>query len=302
MTARQIDDLTAAALSAGRLTLNFHPDRITADGQSVARGFWSTGRYRPQWETGISNGGRSAVPGGERDRWEASLFDGAYDGIDAASGDHPTYGAFDLCRDPHGGSPRFGSSFVVLKPHVVERTTFCVGDSHQAPVDTGTAAQFVSILAGLFEQAAAGNALDRGLGVQDLFGILDGAIPSAVPSRVLDGYIEAEVHGGLNLARDVAAIVVDPSFRETDVEHTLAKVAERYGIQLEWHAGSELAAKDVGPDFRGPGMPQLAASVARDHGIVDAAAIGRAAEAVLYAPPTPQGDPAQSDRQQLKYL
>jgi hypothetical protein len=302
MSVRQIGAVAEAALSVGRITLNFHPDRITAEGVTVARGLLSTGRYRTQWETGVSSGSRSAVEGGDRDRWERMLFEGAYDAIDATPGNRPVYGALDLSRDPHGGSPRFGSTFVVLEPHVIERATFCVGDSHQAPGDIGTATEFDSILAGLFELAAAGNALDRGLGVRDLFSILDGAAPTNVPARVLDGYIEAQVHGGVDLGRDVAEIVVDPSFRDTVVEHDLAQVAQQYGVRLSWHGGSEMAIEEVGTDFRGASMPGLAARVAAADRIFDAAAIGRAAAAIEPDPPTPEGDPALGELQQLKYL
>lgn len=37
------------------------------------------GRYRSQFETGTSNGGLTAHPGGARWRWESRLFGGAYD-------------------------------------------------------------------------------------------------------------------------------------------------------------------------------------------------------------------------------
>lgn len=52
----------------GRLTLNFHPDRIAVDGASVAAGLARSGRYRNQWVTWISSGGRSALLGGRRHR------------------------------------------------------------------------------------------------------------------------------------------------------------------------------------------------------------------------------------------
>jgi len=62
-------------LAAGRLTVNFHPDRVARSGRSVAAGLLDEGRYRSQWVTGISNGGRSAVIGGERAGWEDPVAD-----------------------------------------------------------------------------------------------------------------------------------------------------------------------------------------------------------------------------------
>lgn len=115
---------------AARLTLNFHPDRVGRHGMTVAAGLLTTGRYQSQWVTGLSAGSRSAPPGGERQRFERELFDSAYDGADPAEVEFPVYGSFDLVFDPHGGSPRFGSSFLVLHRHVLDRATLCVGDSH----------------------------------------------------------------------------------------------------------------------------------------------------------------------------
>ena len=126
--------------------------------------------------TRISAGGRSALAGGARDRWENALVNGAYDRCDPFVVDFPIYGAFDLLRDPHGGSPRFGSCFMVLRQHVQERVTLCVGDSHQGPTDLGARAENASILAGLAEQAADGRLLGRCLGVEDLLAVFDGRL------------------------------------------------------------------------------------------------------------------------------
>lgn len=286
---------------SGRLTLNFHPDRITQDGRTVSAGLVADGRYRSQWQTGLSAGSRSAVPGGDRQRWESALFGGAYDAADPSAFDHPVYGSLDLMLDPHGGSPRFGSSFVVLRAHVRLRTTICVGDSVTGPKDVGTADAPWSVLAGLAEQASSGALLNRGLGVEDLLKALDGSYVSAGPSRDLDGYVEAQVHGGVSLRQDVAAIVVDPSFAGTQVERDLSAAAEQFGFELGWHAGSELDAKEV-PPVRAPTMPALARTLARPDGVVDAHAIGVAAARIAFAEPQPTGDDSESPLQQLKYL
>ncbi len=49
-------------------------------------------------------------------------------------------------------------------------------------------------------------------------------------------------------------------------------------------------------------MPEVARRVARRDGIVDAAAIGRAARLVVAGPLLPGGDPPESELQRLKYL
>src|SRR5687767_2228240 len=98
-----IDAWASRLAAAGRVTLNFHPDRVTRSATTVSAGLLDDGRYRSQWVTGISNGSRSAVAGGERQRFERALFDGTYDMADPARHEFPVYGALDLLRDPHGG-------------------------------------------------------------------------------------------------------------------------------------------------------------------------------------------------------
>lgn len=289
-------------VAAGRLTLNFHPDRIARQGHTVAAGLRMLGRYQSQWLTGLSAGSRSAIHGGQRHQWERLLFDGAYEDADPTVVDFPVYGSFDLLFDPHGGSPRFGSSFVVLRSHVLERTTFCVGDSHLGPKDVGTIDEPASVLAALSEQASRGELLNRRLGLDALLSACEGSYRPPRPSRDLDGYVETQIHGGVSLENDVEEIVVDPSFRKTSVEEDLGAAGERYGFAVRWHGGSELPVEEVPDDFRGPTMPALARRVARADGIVDACAVGRAARAVVLGSPTPDGDPPESDLQQLKYL
>ena len=81
--------LLAAAGRQGVLTINFHPDRLLADGRSVARALDQDGVYRSQFETSISNGGLTAYPGGDRDRWERALFAGAYHGPEVRAAERP---------------------------------------------------------------------------------------------------------------------------------------------------------------------------------------------------------------------
>lgn len=278
---------------AGRLTINFHPDRITPSGVSVAEGLVDGGRYVSQFVTGISNGGRSAIPAGERHRWEHELFDGAYDDLEPV--DRPVYGAFDLTHDPHGGSPRFGSSYLVLRPEVLARATLCVGDSHAGPADVGTADAILPILVGTAERRRPEpGPTERIESLRTSFG--DG-----IARRDLDDYVEAQVHGGVRLDRDVEAVVLDPSYIGTQVGDVLAAGAEVLGFDVRHHLGSELVADECPADFRGPSVAELATVVARPDGIVDAAAIGRSARPP-HARPSPAGDPPESPLQQLKYL
>ncbi|MFI1816554.1 DUF3626 domain-containing protein [Lentzea sp. NPDC020367] len=162
-----------------RVTLNFHP------GRGVLAKLAADGVYRSQFETGTSNGGLTAHPGGARWDWESRLFGGAYDYSNPA--DRPKYGALNHRGLEHGGAPRFGSAHLRLKEDVLDRTTFCYPDSVFDPVHFGTAHHFA-----LIELA---DADDR---------------------DALDNYIEAHVHGPVTLG-DVEALVLDPTFAEVDL-------------------------------------------------------------------------------------
>jgi hypothetical protein len=265
--------LLAAIRERGRVTLNFHPDRLLADGRTtVAASLAADGRYRSQFETGISNGGLTAYPGGDRDRWEQRMFGGAYQRPGTAAGERPVYGALDLLGHADGAAPRFGSCHIRLRPPAAERCTFCFEDSHLDPPDVGTIDAFEAVLAGLLEYG----------------GSVGGPGPRAREhGRVLDHYIEAQVHGGVDLAADAEAIVLDPSFRGTAAAALLADAARRFGVPLEWHPGFELPAHRVPAGFRGPAIPPFAAHVAREYGrggLLDAEVLGRAAASVVTEP------------------
>lgn len=101
-----------------RISLNFHPDRTQA-GRSVLEALLRDGAYRSQFETGTSNGGLTAHPGGDRWQWESRIFGGAYDAAPAS--ERPKYGALNFRRSPAGAAPRFGSAH--LRRECLERAT-----------------------------------------------------------------------------------------------------------------------------------------------------------------------------------
>jgi len=85
----QPEELCAGLLRVGVLTINFHPDRIASNGRRVAAALAANGVYRSQFETSISSGGLTAHTGGDRDRWEETLFGGAYQSADEIPAEAP---------------------------------------------------------------------------------------------------------------------------------------------------------------------------------------------------------------------
>ncbi|MEU5085490.1 DUF3626 domain-containing protein [Streptomyces sp. NPDC021356] len=239
---------TGPAAEAGlRITLNFHPDR-PAGGLPLLRAMARDGAYHSQFVTGTSNGGLTAHPGGDRRRWESRIFGGAYD--DAPAGDRPVYGALDFRRQVVGAAPRFGSSHFRLTAAALARATFCYPDSAAEPGDFGTAAAMGLI-----------------------------ALAQADERDALDDYIEAQVHGGVDLARDVEALVLDASYRGTPVEAD----ARDLPCRIEWHPGYRLAVTELRRhgDYRGEEYTALGARIARD-GHLDPWVIGEAARTGRY--------------------
>ena len=74
-------------------------------------------------------------------------------------------------------------------------------------------------------------------------------------------YIEAQIHGELRVARDVEAIVLDPSYKGTDVE-SLAQTLE---CEIEWHDGFVLPIEELvkHPDYRGVEYVYLGKEIAK---------------------------------------
>jgi hypothetical protein len=232
-----------------RVTLQFHPDRLYR-GTPILRALASAGVYRSQFETGTSNGGLTAYPGGERWNWESRLFGTAYD--DAPPEHRPKYGSLNFRRRATGGAPRFGSAYFRLRPEVLLRTTFCYPDSVYEPDDFGVAERMALI------PLVARDCRDP-----------------------LDWSIEAHVHGPVRLAHDVEALVLDPCFRDTDIE----VLARALPCAVEWHPGFRLSIVELQrhPEYRGPEYVELGVALGRD-GELTPAVIGEAARAARHDP------------------
>ena len=228
-----------------RVTLQFHPDRLHG-GTPILQALASAGVYRSQFETSTSNGGLTAYPGGDRWNWESRIFGTAYD--DASPAERPKYGALNFRQRAGGGAPRFGSAYFRLQPEVLRRTTFCYPDSAYDPHDFGVAERMALIA--LVEHNCPGDPLDRS--------------------------IEAHVHGPVRLALDVEALVLDPCYRETEIEVW----ARALPCPTEWHPGFRLSIEVLRrhPEYRGAEYVELGVALARD-GELTPAMIGAAARA-----------------------
>lgn len=285
----------AQLLAHAEPTLNFHPDRPLASGELVVERLLHEGVYRSQFETGISNGGLTAYPGGERDQWEARLFGHAYQHFSKDAAERPKYGGLNLLQHADGAAPRFGSCYFTLHPRVLPRCSFTWGDSNQAQ-HVATHDHFSPVLAGLLstlesEQGALGlSPFDvRQLAALWSTRFARASLPLAERAlgRALDSYVELQVHGAVNLADDVVALTIDPAFGEGELGRLLTELCRKYGIALRVHPGFVLTPEQVPEDFRGPLMIPLSryvtAAFTDGRPCFDASALGRAAVALRRA-------------------
>lgn len=272
-----------------RLTINLHPDRVLVDGRTTLEALLAEGEVRNQFETGISAGGLDQVMGGARTRWEHAMFGGAYDG--AAPYERPRYAGLTLVGEPWGACPRFGSCHLVLRPHLRPRATYTWGDSATVPSATGVWDELGAVVEGA-EQDGWAELAGRTRAVEEL----------------LDVYIEAQVHAPVRLDHDVDKLVLDGSFRDTDLYPVATALAGRYDLRVEWAPARVLDPDTLDPDFRTPASPRLAVAVhdrlARAGQRLDAELVGRAAQDVVGrygATWSAFGGPAEV-LQELKYL
>jgi hypothetical protein len=285
-------------LSEARVVLAFHPERVSRSGQSVAEGLLSDGIYKNQFETGLSSGSTSAFAGGRRDQWERRLFGEAYhqSGVDTA--ERPKYGALLLVGHPDGPCPRFGSCYFVLRPEVSSRCSFTLMGSHEdaASEQTGTLNVLEPVMAALTHHI---ESFPAPLGFEGLtFQRFVTEVQARLPilpdgsanqlGRALDSFVEVQVHGSVDLQRDVEALVVDASFLGTPVARTLTKLSSTYDISLRWHPGFTLAPAEFPDVFRDFPVRQIAERVARD-GIVNAPNLGAGSNDFVLSPRSWEG-------------
>ena len=214
-----------------RITVNFHPDRYF-ERIHILESISRAGVYKSQFETGSSNGGLTAYVGGDRWNWESRIFGASYD--QASPNERPKYGALNYKNYDFGASPRFGSAYFKLKAEVMDRCTFCYPDSVYEPTAFGTA-----LRSNLVELALKDEQED-----------------------LLDDYVEAQIHGELCVARDVEAFVLDPSYKNTEVED----FAKKLNCPIEWHSGFILTIDEMEkyPEYRGIEYITLGREIAVD--------------------------------------
>lgn len=245
------------------ITINFDPARPLEDHRSVGAKarfelrstapegatlievLHEQSSWRSEWETGVSAGSPSAHWGGKRDHVEAHLFRDAYHDYAAGTAfdraERPKYGALNVGRWDAGAAPYFGSASLVLKPEVLSRVTLLPRDSWSCgPDDIGTPdlaehvlynrLRFLRPEEHFLEHLIAGSRGQSAGARPELGWTTTKDFSGEVQTP--ECYIEAQIHGPIDFAHDVAAIVAR---KGAPGAAQIEAFANKHGIALRWH-------------------------------------------------------------------
>lgn len=226
------------------LTIAFHPDKqlqkmtssygttpahmpryeiaVDRDKNRLIDAFLKDGVYRNQFETGITCGSSSAYPGGSRDGWEKTIFEGGYHDHDLIPEERPKYGSLNAVRKAAGTATGYGSCYFVLKPGARDRSSCTPSNSSGCRAEqVGTVDSFAHVLNAIYD---------------DYFKAIVQVAKEKKPAETgWWSYIEAQVHGPVEFGVDVESVVVDTRFKGTEYEKKLRTFAEKYAVKLQWH-------------------------------------------------------------------
>jgi hypothetical protein len=197
-------DMIMAHVAKGEMTINFQASKVIASlNKSVAAVFADTGKVKGRFETGTS-GGDTEFSG--REKVERDLF--GYSEIKedsplAERAERPKYAALNVHTLAGGGaeSSTYGQSALVLDEAVKKRMTLTAGDSFAfgKNADPAHVATFQHLETLVLER------LEKHDGQAWAQSVLDHA--SGRRGATADfGYLEAQVHGEIDIARDVAYV------------------------------------------------------------------------------------------------
>ena len=270
------------------VTMNFHPDRFSGNRKLIIENLLKDGLYLGQFQTGTTNGGKTAYAGGDRFLWEERLFSGAYPDDTPY---RPKYGALNVLNFLDGASARFGSCYFTLKQSALKQCTFAYGDSSTNPETLCTIHSFYGIVSALL-----GDATDNGKFLNIDNCSLDKAVqilashdyPPQEMGRNLEFCIETHIHGDILLDEDIEALYLDSSFKDTEIHCLADALSLKYHVDLRWIPKRQISVSSIDENFRGPMIKPLAGKIDRlfgsGEGVINAALIGKASRTSMTEP------------------
>lgn len=209
------------------VTIQFHPDKQVPGGGAVIDKMLEAPAYKNQFETKISGGSLGPTAGSSRDGWEKTIFDGKYHTHPLIPEERPKYGGLSALNSPKGnGGDWYGSCFFELRQDVKFRTTFTPKNSSGAKTLDVTAIDSLEILLDQVRERDPKY-------LKSMFEVARGDRAS-ITQAYGGNYIEAQIHGTLDLTRDVEFIVVDAKYLTTPYGAKLEALAEKIGATIKF--------------------------------------------------------------------
>lgn len=263
-----------------KVTINFHPDRLSSNGKLIIKNMITDGKYLNQFQTGTTNGGRTAYFGGERFLWEEKIFGGIYP---KDTQFRPKYGALNIFNYIDGATSRFGSCYFTLNNRALERCTFSYGDSYNNPEILCSNKSFYGILYGMLTEVIKNEKfLDiKNCCVDEFINtMLSIDIIKEKIGRNLDNYIEVHIHGDISLEEDIESLYLDEAFKKSIIQDYAEVLASKYSIKLKWIPKRQIKIEDIDDEFRGDKMKPLSYRINNmfgdNSGYIDALQLGKA--------------------------
>jgi hypothetical protein len=226
-TEKDLDKCLAYIRDEAPLTINFFPAELSVLGARNIDAFSMDSHYRNAFE--LCERAQSARDAKDvRDEWERRLFEGGYHAHELIPDERPKYASLNADQDPRGGSRFWGDCFFILSKSIRDRVSLTPDDSSVCDADS----------VGTFENCQ--HVLVRANEAR-LAAILETSRSGKpTPVNVVNAYVEAQIHGPIELSRDIEALVVNQRYAGTDIEAKLRKFAEANGIEMRWTNGKKV--------------------------------------------------------------
>lgn len=153
--------------------------------------------YKSAFEVANYCGGKTENKNNYMDaryKWESECFLKLYD--DVTSVERPKYGALNFLNKLSGGAPIYGKNYLILGPHVRKRITIATGDT--------SGSRCLGVLDFCYHVLTALTDIELMWLIKIAMGLADRA-PETCHSAT---YREIQIHGEINIARDVEAFCV----------------------------------------------------------------------------------------------
>lgn len=178
--------------------------------------------YRSQFETGKSCGLNNREV---RERWERSLFQGAYDG--AKDFERPKYGVLNVMDDYRGvvRAKQYGDGYLIMKDTRL-RATFSPEDSANLKAERLASLDCYAHVLNEYSDTELKETLK--VATSETLGTSD-----AIVSKGLK-YKEAQFHGELAFAKHVERMVLPREDKYTAMQADIDEVCAKHGWQFSW--------------------------------------------------------------------